>query len=82
MRVNGNWQPQDPQIRTQHQGRQQGRAHVPINWTGVKKAYCGSHQSTRAIGSQFGVSHTMVAKRAAAEGWERPPRKKRPSGRR
>lgn len=43
-----------------------------INWVGVKKAYCGSHQSTREIGRTFGVSHTMVAKRATAEGWERP----------
>ncbi|WCM96245.1 terminase small subunit [Acidovorax sp. GBBC 1281] len=43
----------------------------------MKKAYCGSHQSTRAIGSQFGVSHTMVAKRAAAEGWERPPKEEK-----
>ena len=43
-----------------------------INWAGVKKAYCTTHQSTRAIGTQFGVSHTMVAKRAAAQGWERP----------
>lgn len=43
-----------------------------INWVGVKKAYCGSHQSTREIGRTFGVSHTMVAKRATGEGWERP----------
>ncbi len=43
-----------------------------INWAGVKKAYCTTHQSTRAIGKQFGISHTMVAKRATAQGWERP----------
>lgn len=43
-----------------------------IDWKGVKKAYCTTHQSTRAIGAQFGVSHTMVAKRATAQGWERP----------
>jgi phage terminase small subunit len=43
-----------------------------INWAGVKKAYCTTHQSTRAIGVQFGISHTMVAKRATAQGWERP----------
>lgn len=38
----------------------------------MKQAYCGSHQSTREIGRAFGLSHTMVAKRAAAEGWQRP----------
>lgn len=43
-----------------------------VNWAGVKKAYCGSHKSTRAIGKEFGVSHTMVAKHAAAKGWVRP----------
>ena len=40
----------------------------------MKKAYCGSHKSTRSIGKEFGVSHTMVAKRATAQGWERPPK--------
>ncbi|CAN7367571.1 terminase small subunit [Acidovorax sp. LjRoot117] len=48
-----------------------------INWAGVKKAYCGSHQSTREIGRAFGISHTMVAKRAGAEGWERPPKEEK-----
>lgn len=43
-----------------------------INWAGVKKAFCGSHQSTREIGRTFGLSHTMVAKHAAAKGWVRP----------
>lgn len=43
-----------------------------VNWTGVKKAYCGSHKSTREIGRTFGLSHTMVAKHATAQGWERP----------
>ncbi|MDP3230711.1 MAG: terminase small subunit [Acidovorax sp.] len=43
-----------------------------VNWAGVKKAYCGSHKSTRSIGKEFSVSHTMVAKRAAAQGWVRP----------
>lgn len=48
-----------------------------VNWAGVKKAFCGSHRSTRAIGKEFGVSHTMVAKRAAAQGWERPPKEEK-----
>lgn len=43
-----------------------------INWARVEKAYCGSHQSTREIGRTFGLSHTMVAKHAAAHGWARP----------
>ena len=43
-----------------------------IDWAGVEKAYCGSHQSTREIGKTFGISHTMVAKHAAAKGWVRP----------
>lgn len=45
-----------------------------IDWAGVEKAYCGSHQSTREIGKAFGVSHTMVAKRSTAQGWARPPK--------
>lgn len=45
-----------------------------VNWAGVKKAYCGSQDSTRAIGAAFAVSHTMVAKMAAKEGWVRPPK--------
>lgn len=48
-----------------------------INWAGVKQAYCGSHQSTREIGRAFGLSHTMVSKRAAAEGWQRPPKEEK-----
>lgn len=43
-----------------------------VNWAGVKKAYCGSHKSTREIGRTFGLSHTMVAKHAASQGWVRP----------
>ena len=55
-----------------------------VNWAGVKKAYCGSHKSTRSIGKEFGVSHTMVAKRAVAEGWTRPakPEKEEPAPKR
>lgn len=55
-----------------------------VNWAGVKKAYCGSHKSTRAIGKEFSVSHTMVAKRAAAQGWVRPakPEKEEPAPKR
>ncbi|MBV7428063.1 MULTISPECIES: terminase small subunit [unclassified Acidovorax] len=57
------------------------KAAPTIDWAGAKKAYCGSHQSTREIGRAFGVSHTMVAKRASAEGWERPakPEKAKPA---
>lgn len=47
-----------------------------INWAGVKKAFCGSHKSTREIGRTFGLSHTMVAKHAAAKGWVRPAKDK------
>ena len=43
-----------------------------IDWAGVEKAYCGTRQSTRDIGKAFGISHTMVAKHAAAKGWVRP----------
>ena len=43
-----------------------------IDWAGVEQAYCGTRQSTREIGKAFGVSHTMVAKHAAAKGWVRP----------
>ena len=43
-----------------------------IDWAGVEQAYCGTRQSTREIGKAFGVSHTMVAKHAAANGWVRP----------
>src|SRR3989344_160042 len=42
-----------------------------IDWAGVEKAYCGTRQSTRDIGKAFGISHTMVAKHAAAKGWVR-----------
>lgn len=45
-----------------------------VNWTGVKKAFTTTHDSNRAIGKKFGVSHTMVAKRATADGWQRPPK--------
>ncbi|MBV7460617.1 MULTISPECIES: terminase small subunit [unclassified Acidovorax] len=52
-----------------------GRTAAPakvIDWVGVEKAYCGTRQSTRDIGKAFGISHTMVAKHAAAKGWVRP----------
>lgn len=53
----------------------EGRTAAPgkvIDWVGVEKAYCGTRQSTRDIGKAFGISHTMVAKNAAAKGWVRP----------
>ena len=43
-----------------------------IDWAGVEQAYCNTRQSTREIGKAFGISHTMVAKHAAAKGWDRP----------
>lgn len=43
-----------------------------IDWAGVEQAYCSTRQSTREIGKAFGISHTMVAKHAAAKGWARP----------
>ena len=52
-----------------------GRTAAPvtvIDWVGVERAYCGTRQSTRDIGKAFGISHTMVAKHAAAKGWARP----------
>src|SRR3989344_165825 len=52
-----------------------GSTAAPVNvidWAGVEKAYCGTRQSTRDIGKAFGISHTMVAKHAAAKGWVRP----------
>lgn len=52
-----------------------GRTAAPvkvIDWGGVERAYCGTRQSTRDIGKAFGISHTMVAKHAAAKGWVRP----------
>lgn len=45
-----------------------------IDWAGVERAYCSTRQSTREIGKAFGISHTMVAKHAAAQGWVRPPK--------
>lgn len=48
-----------------------------VNWAGVKKAFTSTHDSNRAIGKKFRVSHTMVAKRAAADGWQRPPKDER-----
>ena len=49
-----------------------------IDWAGVEKAYCGSHQSTREIGKAFGVSHTMVAKHCGGKGLQRPPKEDKP----
>ncbi|WP_240485282.1 terminase small subunit [Acidovorax temperans] len=48
-----------------------------VDWAGVERAYCGSRQSTREIGKAFGISHTMVAKHAAAQGWVRPPKEEK-----
>lgn len=45
-----------------------------IDWAGVERAYCSTRHSTREIGKAFGISHTMVAKHATAEGWTRPPK--------
>lgn len=58
-------------------GAKNGGAAVPvkvIDWSGVEQAYCSTRQSTREIGKAFGISHTMVAKHAAAQGWVRPPK--------
>lgn len=48
-----------------------------IDWAGVERAYCSTRQSTREIGKAFGISHTMVAKHAAAQGWVRPPKEEK-----
>ena len=48
-----------------------------VDWAAVEKAYCGTRQSTREIGRVYGVSHTMVAKHAAAKGWTRPPKEEK-----
>lgn len=60
-------------------GAKKGGAAAPakvIDWAGVEQAYCSTRQSTREIGKAFGISHTMVVKYAAAQGWVRPAKDK------
>lgn len=41
------------------------------DWEGVERVYRAGQLSVRAIGEQFGCSHTAVANRAKREGWQR-----------
>lgn len=42
------------------------------DWEGIKRAYCGTLDSVRQIARAHGISHTAIAKKAAAEEWQRP----------
>ncbi len=42
------------------------------DWEAIKRAYCSTLDSVRQIARAHGISHTAVAKRAAAEEWQRP----------
>lgn len=43
-----------------------------LDWEAIKRAYCGTLDSVRQIARAHGVSHTAIAKKAAAEEWQRP----------
>lgn len=42
------------------------------DWEAIKRAYCSTLDSVRQIARAHGISHTAIAKRAAAEEWQRP----------
>lgn len=42
------------------------------DWEAIKRAYCGTVDSVRQIARAHNISHTAIAKKAAAEDWQRP----------
>lgn len=42
------------------------------DWEAIKRAYCGTLDSVRQIARAHNISHTAIAKKAAAEDWQRP----------
>lgn len=42
------------------------------DWEAIKRAYCSTLDSVRQVARAHNISHTAIAKKAAAEGWQRP----------
>jgi hypothetical protein len=47
------------------------KARTVIDWEGIELAYRAGVKTLRDIGSEFGVSHTAIKKRAERDGWVR-----------